>query len=227
VSAAVALITGAAGGIGRAIALELSREGFELVLFDRVKCPSISRAIGVIGDVSNESDVLGLFETIERLDVTVNCAGIQPIRPLVETSLEELNAVIGVNLIGTFLVGRESARIMKRRKSGRIINIASELAYSGRANFSAYCATKGAILSLTRSWARELAPDILVNAVAPGPVDTPMITEEQRPFETEGVPLGRFASPEEDAGTVAFLAGPKGTYYTGQCLSPCGGSVMF
>jgi 3-oxoacyl-[acyl-carrier protein] reductase len=219
----VALITGAAGGIGGAIAVELAKEGFELVPFDLKSCDSKS----VTGDVSREADVLRLFAGIERLDVTVNCAGIQPINPLVETSLEELQRVIAVNLIGTFLVGRESAKIMRRQKSGRIINIASELAYSGRANFSAYCATKGAILSLTRSWARELAPDILVNAVAPGPVDTPMITPEQRPHETESVPLGRIGRPEEIAATVAFLAGPKATYFTGQCLSPNGGAVMF
>jgi 3-oxoacyl-[acyl-carrier protein] reductase len=227
VSPGVALITGAAGGIGGAIAKELGNEGFELVLFDRVKCKSPQKAQVVVGDVSSEADVLKLFEPIDQLQVCVNCAGIQPIRSLVETSLEELSAVIAVNLVGTFLVGRESARVMKRQKSGRIINIASELAYSGRANFSAYCATKGAILSMTRSWARELAPEILVNAVAPGPVDTPMITAEQRPIETEGVPLGRMATPEEIAGTVAFLAGPKGAYYTGQCLSPCGGAVMY
>jgi 3-oxoacyl-[acyl-carrier protein] reductase len=230
VSRGVALITGAAGGIGGAIASELGREGFELILFDQNSCELRVAGCewrGGVGDVSCEGDVLKLFKSIDRLDVCVNCAGIQPIQSLVETSLQELNAVIAVNLVGTFLVGRESARIMKRQKSGRIINIASELAYCGRANFSAYCATKGAILSLTRSWARELAPEILVNAVAPGPVDTPMITAEQRPHETAGVPLGRMASAEEIAGTVSFLAGQKGAYYTGQCLSPCGGVVMF
>jgi 3-oxoacyl-[acyl-carrier protein] reductase len=189
-----------------------------------VKPPPLDNAWIVIGDVSSEPDVLKLFQSIDRLDVCLNSAGIQPIRPLVETSLTELNSVIAVNLVGTFLVGRGSTRIVKRQRSGRIINIASELAYSGRANFSAYCATKGAILS--RSWARELAPDILVNAVPPGPVDTPMITPEQRPHETESVPLGRMVSPEEIAGTVGFLAGPKGAYYTGQCLSPSGGAVM-
>ena len=225
-SRGVALVTGAAGGIGGAIARELGREGFELILFDRVSCKLLVAGCKwrkVIGDVSSEADVLRLFAGIERLDVAVNCAGIQPIRALTETSVAELNSVIGVNLVGTFLVGREAARIMKRQKAGRIINIASELAYSGRANFSAYCATKGAILSLTRAWARELAPEILVNAVAPGPVDTPMITSEQRPYETEGVLLGRIASAEEIAGTVAFLAGEKGSYYTGDVLSPCGG----
>jgi 3-oxoacyl-[acyl-carrier protein] reductase len=138
-----------------------------------------------------------------------------------------------VNLRGTFLVGRESAKkTLAQETGGKIINIASELAICGRANFSAYCGSKGAILSLTRSWARELAPKILVNALAPGPTDTDMVslkqmTPEQIRAEFDSVPLGRIAKPEEIAATVAFLAGPGGDFFTGQCLSPNGGAVMF
>ena len=85
---------------------------------------------------------------------------------------------MAVNLRGTFLVGREALRVMAGQGAGRVINIASELAYLGRANFSVYCASKGAVVSMTRSWAREFAPDILVNAIAPGPTDTPMLGPE-------------------------------------------------
>jgi 3-oxoacyl-[acyl-carrier protein] reductase len=219
----VALVTGGANGIGKAIAAALAADGAEVIVFDRALCPG-----GIVGDVSREADVLALFKQIRRLDIAVNCAGIQPICSLLETTAKDLDEVIAVNLKGTFIVGREAARqMLKQSPGGRIINIASELAYTGRANYSAYCATKGAILSLTRSWARELAPHILVNAVAPGPTATSMIAAEDIEAETSTVPLGRIAQPEEIAATVAFLAGPKATYFTGQCISPNGGAVMF
>ncbi len=180
--------------------------------------------------------MLALFADINRsearLDITVNCAGIQLIRPLLETTVTDLDNIIATNLKGTFLIGRESARVMQRQPpGGRIINIASELAYTGRAKYSAYCASKGAILSLTRSWARELAPHIRVNSVAPGPTDTQMVSLEsltpEELKEESNVPLGRIAKPEEIAATVVFLAGPGATYFTGQCISPNGGAVMF
>src|SRR5262249_29952645 len=148
------------------------------------------------------------------LDIAVNCAGIQIIKPLLQTTKEDVDRVVGTNVRGTFLVGREAARrMLDQPPEGRIINITSELAYVGRADFSAYCATKGAVLSLTRSWARELAPHVIVNAVAPGPTDTDMLgpeqmTPEQRQREFDSVPLGRIATPAEIAATVVFLAGP-------------------
>jgi 3-oxoacyl-[acyl-carrier protein] reductase len=122
------------------------------------------------------------------------------------------------------------AALPKIPEGGRIINVASELAYLGRAGASVYAATKGAILSLTRSWARELAPDILVNAVAPGPVDTPLLgwdamNAEQRALETLN-PLGRIGRPEEIAAVIAFLASDRASFITGQCLSADGGSAM-
>jgi 3-oxoacyl-[acyl-carrier protein] reductase len=113
---------------------------------------------------------------------------------------------------------------------GCIINIASELAYLGRANASGYCATKGAMLSLTRSWARELAPRIRVNAVAPGPVDTPLLnfngmSAELQKTETAN-PLGRIGQPLEIAAAILFLASPAASFITGQCLSVDGGAAM-
>jgi NAD(P)-dependent dehydrogenase (short-subunit alcohol dehydrogenase family) len=142
----VALVTGAAGGIGNAIAMALAAVGATVILFDLADSSETvaqirsrgGKARGVVGDVSSEVKVLALFAGIERdearLDIVVNCAGIQLIRPLLETTADDLDTVISVNLKGTFLVGRESARMMQRQPpGGRIINIASELAYSGRA----------------------------------------------------------------------------------------------
>jgi 3-oxoacyl-[acyl-carrier protein] reductase len=240
----VALVTGAASGIGKAIAVALASAGAKLILFDRADASETAAQIkslggsarSVVGDVSSEPDVLTLFAGIDRtesrLDIAINCAGIQLIRPLLETTIADLDSVINANLKGTFLVGREAARIMRRQSPGsRIINISSELAYTGRARYSAYCATKGAILSLTRAWARELAPHIRVNAVAPGPTDTPMVSLQtmtaEELQEEANVPLGRIAKPEEIAAAVVFLAGPGATYFTGQCISPSGGAIMF
>ena len=116
-------------------------------------------------------------------------------------------------------------------RGGRVINIASELAYLGRENCSLYCASKGGVLSMTRSWAREFAPKILVNTIAPGPTDTPMLGLEQTSPETlakESMnPLGRLGRPEEIAAAALFLAGPGATFMTGQCVSPNGGAAMF
>jgi len=119
---------------------------------------------------------------------------------------------------------------MTRQRRGRVINIASELAYLGCERMSVYCASKGAVVSLTRSWAREFAPDILVNAIAPGPTDTPMLSTDYVAAATVAgsgnVPLGRIARPEEIAVAAVFLASPVNSYMTGQCISPNGGAVM-
>ena len=133
-----------------------------------------------------------------------------------------------VNVRGAILVAREA--LPHLADGGRIVNIASELAYLGRAEASVYCATKAALLGLTRSWARELAPRILVNAVAPGPTDTPLLgfealTDRQQAQETMH-PLRRIGRPEEIAAAVVFLAGPGATFFTGQCLGANGGAAM-
>jgi 3-oxoacyl-[acyl-carrier protein] reductase len=225
-----ALVTGGAGGIGRAIAQAFAAEGAEVVVADVAPDPFAVRA-----DVADEAQVLALFRTVEErlggLDILVNNAGILIEKPLLETTAAEFDRLIGVNLRGAFLVGREALRLMSRDGAGRVINIASELAYIGRANCSVYCASKGAILALTRSWAREFAPGILVNAIAPGPTDTPMLGPDSTPPETLAkeaqIPLGRIGRPEEIAAAAVFLAGPGATFMTGQCISPNGGAVMF
>jgi 3-oxoacyl-[acyl-carrier protein] reductase len=240
-----ALVTGAASGIGRATAIALAAEGAHVAVIDCAE-PAKSaavvaaiedaggRAFAVRTDVADEAHVLALFaEALPRLgglDILVNCAGILFEKPLLETTVADFDHLIAINLRGTFLVGREALRVMVRQRRGRIVNIASELAYLGCERMSAYCASKGAVLSLTRSWAREFAPDILVNAIAPGPTDTPMLTTEyMEPATVAGsgnVPLGRIGRPEEIAAAAVFLANPANSYMTGQCISPNGGAVM-
>lgn len=238
-----ALVTGAASGIGRAIALALAREGAEVILADRHSAAETADAIRASGgdtwecpvDVGDEAAVLRLFEILRqrrnRLDILVNNAGILIEKPLLETSVSDFDRLMAVNLRGTFLVSREALRMMVAGSGGRVINVASELAYLGRANASVYCASKGGVLSMTRSWAREFAPDIRVNALAPGPTETPMLTGGSTSPETlakEGDnPLGRIGRPEEIAAAAVFLAGPASSFMTGQCVSPNGGAAMF
>jgi 3-oxoacyl-[acyl-carrier protein] reductase len=226
-----AVVTGAASGIGRAAAVALSAAGARVVGFDL----KASRADGfdiIETDVGSETSVAhGMREAARRLgtlDIVVNSAGIAHSSPLAELDLAALDRMYAVNVRGTFLVGRAALPLL--RKGARIVNIASELAHLGRAGSSGYCATKGAVLSLTRSWARELAPDVLVNAVAPGPTDTPLLgfetlTPEIRALELAN-PLGRIGTSEEIAAAIVFLASPGASFITGHCLGVDGGAAM-
>jgi 3-oxoacyl-[acyl-carrier protein] reductase len=239
-----ALVTGAASGIGRAIAVAMAGEGARVILADRAPCDDSEVEIRAAGgeaaavptDVSKEGDVVNLLAQVKArlggLDILVNNAGILIEKPLLETTAAEFDRLMAVNLRGVFLVGREAIRLMLQQKTGgRVINVASELAYLGRANASVYCASKGGVLSMTRAWAREFAPAILVNTLAPGPTDTPMLTGGSTSPETlarEGDnPLGRVGKADEIAAAAVFLAGPGASFMTGQCLSPNGGAAMF
>jgi 3-oxoacyl-[acyl-carrier protein] reductase len=238
-----ALVTGGAGGIGRAIAIGLGAEGAAVAIADLAPAEEVvatidrqgGKAFAVRADIADEAEVLSLFGEVEQrlggLDILVNNAGILIEKPLLETSAADFDRLIGVNLRGAFLVGREALRLMARQGRGRVINIASELAYLGRANCPVYCASKGGIIAMTRSWAREFAPDILVNAIAPGPTDTAMLgpgsTSPETLTKEADIPLRRIGRPEEIAAAAVFLAGPGATFMTGQCVSPNGGAAMF
>jgi 3-oxoacyl-[acyl-carrier protein] reductase len=242
-----ALVTGGASGIGRAVALAFLAEGAQVAVADRAAPDRIEAVAAEIAgrggspfsvqaDVADEAQVLRMIEAVLArcggIDILVNNAGILLKKPLLETTAEDFDRLIGVNLRGAFLVGREALRVMVRQGSGgRVINVASELAYFGRENCSIYCASKGGVLAMTRSWAREFAPGILVNAIAPGPTDTPMLGAEFTSPETLAKelqnPLGRLGRPEEIASVAVFLAGPGATFMTGQCVSPNGGAAMF
>jgi 3-oxoacyl-[acyl-carrier protein] reductase len=240
-----AIVTGAASGIGRAIAIAFADAGAHVALVDRAedaKLGTVVKQIEQAGgksfarrtDLAEEPQILALFaDAIPRLgglDILVNCAGVLFEKPLLETTADDFDRLMAVNLRGTFLAGREALRVMVRQRRGRVINVASELAYLGRAEFSVYCASKGAVVSLTRSWAREFAPDILVNAIAPGPVDTPLLDLASMNAETRAkesdIPLQRIGRPEEIAAAALFLADPANSFMTGQCISPNGGAVM-
>ncbi|MDD9983924.1 MAG: SDR family oxidoreductase [Gammaproteobacteria bacterium] len=230
-----AVVTGAASGIGAAAVQALAARGARVAGIDRKPSTVPEGDLALTADVSSEEEVLAAFAALDAAgevpDILVNCAGIILERPLVRMTLEEFERIMRVNLRGCFLVGREAViRMRDAGRGGRVINIASELAHLGRADYSAYCASKAAVIGLTRSWARELAPDILVNAVAPGPVDTPMLSRESMSpdvlAQESDLPLGRIGRPEEIASVIAFLAGPGATYVTGQTFGPNGGAVM-
>ncbi len=224
------LVTGAASGIGRSIAEAFLRAGATVTGLDLAAAedPFPILACDLAEEAAIVSSVAEAARRMGGIDVLVNNAGILREAPLAETSAALIDQHFAVNVRGAILVTREALPHLPR--GGRIVNIASELAYLGRQNASVYAASKAAMLGLTRSWARELAPDILVNAVAPGPVDTPLLgydamTAEQKALETNN-PLGRIGRPEEIAGAVLFLAGEGATFFTGQCLGANGGAAM-
>ncbi|NDR55131.1 SDR family NAD(P)-dependent oxidoreductase [Aliiruegeria sabulilitoris] len=227
----VALVTGGSRGIGRAIAEALTAAGSRVAICHSDDPASVTFPVAYSADVSSEVEVISLFDRVtEELgtpEIVVNNAGILHEAPLTETTLADFDRVIAVNLRGSFLVARESAR---RMESGRILNIASDLGLLGRENMAAYSASKGGIIALTRSMARELAPRILVNAIAPGPIDTDMTSPGAMSPEALAkdldTPLARFGRPEEVAALATFLAGPQAGFITGQCYGVNGGSVM-
>jgi 3-oxoacyl-[acyl-carrier protein] reductase len=226
-----ALVTGAASGIGRATAEGLAKAGADVVGLDLNGDRSETFPI-LSCDLASEVDIVAAVadsvRTLGGLDILVNNAGIMRENPLAAVTAADIDHHFAVNVRGAILVTREALPHLGR--GARIINLASELAYVGRANASVYVATKAAILGLTRSWAREFAPGILVNAVAPGPTDTPLLafdraTPEQQRQETAH-PLGRIGRPEEIAAVIVFLASPSASLFTGQCLGPNGGAAM-
>lgn len=237
-----ALVTGAARGIGAAVAQSLAQAGADLVVCDLADpvetVTAIKRAggsgTGMACDVSDANATAELFGAINQswggLDIAVNAAGILIEAKIADMDVTDFDKIVAVNLRGTFLVAQGAARLMRQAGAGRLITISSELAYLGREDFSAYCATKAGVVGLTRSLARELAPDILVNSIAPGPTDTPMLDQESMSPEWREkelqIPLGRFGKPQEIAALARFLCGPDAGFFTGQTLSPNGGAVM-
>jgi 3-oxoacyl-[acyl-carrier protein] reductase len=224
------LITGAASGIGRATARAALAQGDDVAALD-IAAPEAGM-VWVRADLSQpeavREAVAEAAATLGGFDVVVNSAGVEIDAPLAALDIAGLDRMFAINMRGPMLVA--AAALPHLGPGGSIINLASELAYLGRAGASGYCATKSAMLGLTRSWARELGPDIRVNAVAPGPIDTPLLnfaamTPELQRLET-GNPLGRIGQPEEVASVILFLASPAASFITGQCFSADGGAAM-
>ena len=224
-----ALVTGAASGIGLATATALTEAGAQVIGLD---LQTASPFPCLVCDITSEGAVKACTAEAARrlggIDILVNNAGILREASLAETTADLIDEHFAVNVRGAILVTREA--LPHLTNGARIINLASELAYVGRQNASVYAASKAAMLGLTRSWARELAPRILVNAVAPGPTDTPLLgfesmTANQQALEITN-PLGRIGRPEEIAAAILFLAGPGATFFTGQCIGPNGGAAM-
>ncbi|ARM90800.1 3-oxoacyl-[acyl-carrier protein] reductase [Rhizobium leguminosarum] len=226
-----ALITGAASGIGKAAALALHSAGANVIGLDLTTHGDAFEILHC--DLSVEESVAAAMRQaaarLGGLDILVNNAGVMEEAPLGAISAAHVDRMFAVNVRGAIFTAREALPHLP--DGGRIVNVVSELAYIGRANASVYCATKAALLALTRSWARELAPRILVNAVAPGPTDTPLLgfeTMDRRMREMETAnPLGRIGRPEEVAAAIVFLAGPSASLFVGQCIGPNCGAVMF
>jgi 3-oxoacyl-[acyl-carrier protein] reductase len=236
-----ALVTGGASGIGRAVAAAFVEAGARVVVLD-IDGPTISNAAlelgalaGVAADVTVEDQVVAaVAETtglLGRIDVLVNAAGRLTQAPLVEMPLAQWRETLDVDLTSVFLMCRHVVPGMIARGEGRVINFASQLAIKGGVSLAHYSAAKAGVIGLTKSLALEVASrGVLVNAIAPGPIATPMvdgISEEWKKAKRAELPLGRFGRPEEVAPTAVLLASsPGGDLYVGQTLGPNAGDVM-
>jgi NAD(P)-dependent dehydrogenase (short-subunit alcohol dehydrogenase family) len=237
----VVVVTGAAGGVGRATALAFQNEGWYVVGVDRREKADVAGTdLMIVADVSSEAGVERVFGELSRLgsiDALVNNAAIQVLKNLVETTPAEWDLVMASNVRSAYLTTR-AAHSMMRGRATAIVNVASVHAVATSPGIAAYAASKGALVALTRAAALELAPDgIRVNAVLPGAVDTPMLRagllRAHRRTEEEGIihigsrtPLGRVAQPEEIAQSVLFLADPaRSSFTTGQVLVVDGGAT--
>ena len=242
----VALVTGGSRGIGSATALMLAKAGADVVVSYQHQSSSADdvvhaameqgrRAFALQADVSRDADVRRLVEeTVSRLgglDILVANAGVWKRAGVTEMSEDQWDETLDINLKGVYLAAKYGARHMTQQKSGRIIFISSTAGQQGEAFYSHYAASKGGIISFTKSLSSELAPEgILVNCVAPGWVATDMTTEALSGGSREDVisviPLGRAGTPEEIAGAVVFLASDLATFITGEILNVNGGAVL-
>jgi 3-oxoacyl-[acyl-carrier protein] reductase len=240
----VALVTGATQGIGRAIALALAAAGAQ-VWINHLQQPEAAarllaeieaaggRALALQADVAEPAQVSAMFAQLLAagpLDILVNNAGIILEKDFVDTDEDDWARVLGIDLGGVYRCCRLALRHMQPRGSGCIVNIASELGQLGRERYAAYCTAKAGVIGLTKALAREFAPQIRINAVAPGPVDTPMVSLQHMSSEMLAreiaIPAGRLGRPEEIAAAVVFLASPDASFFHGQILGANGGAWM-
>jgi 3-oxoacyl-[acyl-carrier protein] reductase len=243
----VAVVTGAAQGIGRAVALGMGREGAQVVVADlqAEKAQSVANELQALGaeaaavevNVANELSVKQMarrtFERFGRADILVNVAGIYyPKAPVVELSEEDWDRTININVGSNFLCCREFVPAMRAQKSGRIISLASGIGHYGMRQFSHYAASKAAVMGFVKALAREVGPDgITVNAICPGSANTSMPRQHRSEDEVmtrlRSTPLPHILEPEDIAGPILFLASDAAAYITGQSYNINSGSYMF
>jgi NAD(P)-dependent dehydrogenase (short-subunit alcohol dehydrogenase family) len=238
----VALVTGGSTGIGRAVALQLSQAGAQVVVTGRHEhqlreaATQHSGITWVVADVARLPDAATTLEEVwcrhRRLDILVNNAGIAPMAPLSDATPEHVRQVFDVNVSGLIEMTRAALPLLRETR-GTIVNVASVAADQPFANLSVYSASKAAVLALTRAWAQELASQgIRVNVVSPGPIETLILEKTGLPKDQldelgsgmmNQVPLGRFGKPEEVAAVVGFLASPQSSFVTGAQYAVGGG----
>ncbi|HEY1562249.1 MAG TPA: glucose 1-dehydrogenase [Caulobacteraceae bacterium] len=246
-SAQVVLITGALTGIGRAAAVAFARKGAKIVVSGRrdEAGAALAKELRDLGseaefinaDVRKEDDVRALVDKtvarFGRLDVAVNNAGTEgQVGPITDQSAERYAVTFDTNVLGVLLSMKHEARVMQAQGAGAIINISSTYGHEGAAGASVYVGSKHAVEGITKSVALELAKfGIRVNAVAPGPVDTGMLTRFTRTSENKAalaatVPIGRLGRPEEEADAIVFVASDEASFITGHVLNVDGGMTV-
>lgn len=243
----VAFITGATRGIGRQIAITLAKNGFDIALNYRSQNEELEnikkeieienenvKCLAVQGDISSfesaEEMVNKIIEEFGKIDVLVNNAGITKDMLLMRMKKEDFESVIDVNLVGTFNVTKNVIPFMMKQRSGRIINISSVVGISGNAGQTNYSASKAGIIGFTKSLAKEVGSrNILVNAVAPGFIETQMtdvLKDEVKEEIAKQIPLKRMGTTQDVANVVKFLASEESSYITGQVIQVDGGMLM-
>ena len=241
----IALVTGASRGIGRAIALSLSRAGAHVIVNYRGNQSAAEESLSAIQaqggqgelcpfDIADEAQVEAAVKNIvdrhQKVDILVNNAGVTADGLLMRMKPADWDRVIGINLKGTILCTKAVSRLMIRQHSGRIVNLSSVVGQMGNVGQSLYAASKAGIIGFTKAVAREVASrGVTVNVVAPGFIETEMtrrLPEKLREEFLHAIPLGRFGTCDEVADMILFLAGPGAAYVTGQVFSINGGLYM-
>ncbi|HEU4377225.1 MAG TPA: glucose 1-dehydrogenase [Hyphomicrobiaceae bacterium] len=237
-----ALVTGGGRGIGAATALGLAREGARVAIMGKgeaslntMQSEAAAQRLAIetfVGDVGRKEDAVRVVDAVVaqfgRIDVLVNNAGMAVNRPFADKSVEDVNEVLRVNFVGTFLMSQAAARHMRGAGSGTIVNVASVrgVEHCGREGVMDYSAAKAAVISLTKTMAKELAPNINVNVVSPGHTNTDLLRgmpEEVKSTMLAGTYLRRFAEPEDIAHAIVFFASAEANFITGQHLVVDGG----